>query len=50
MPNSHSFIFDKQVDNARSNLSMDNIRNTYSAIMEQHRIASKVDEPIVLCD
>lgn len=48
-----SYMFDKQVDNARANLSMGNIAKFIIPIPpleEQHRIVEKVDELMQLCD
>ncbi len=48
-----SYMFDKQVDNARANLSMGNIAKFIIPIPpldEQHRIVAKVDELMALCD
>jgi type I restriction enzyme S subunit len=48
-----SYMLDKQVDNARANLSMGNIAKFLipcPPIGEQHRIVAKVDELMALCD
>ncbi|VEF25101.1 Type I restriction enzyme EcoKI specificity protein [Shewanella baltica] len=48
-----SYMMDKQVDNARANLSMGNISKFVMPIPpleEQHRIVAKVDELMALCD
>ncbi len=47
------YMLDKQVDNARPNLSMGNIATFLISIpplAEQHRIVAKVDELMALCD
>lgn len=47
------YMFDKQVDNARPNLSMGNIAKFLIPIApqaEQHRIVAKVDALMALCD
>ena len=47
------YMFDKQVDNARPNLSMGNIANFLIPIppaYEQHRIVAKVDALMALCE
>jgi type I restriction enzyme S subunit len=47
------FMFDKQVDNARANLSMGNISKfviPLPPIAEQHRIVTKVYQIMKLCD
>jgi len=47
------YMFDKQVDNARPNLSMGNIAKFLIPIpplTEQHRIVAKVDELMAICD
>lgn len=54
--NSHTciaYMYDKQVENARPNLSMSNIAKFIIPIPpleEQHRIVAKVDELMTLCD
>jgi len=48
-----AYMFNKQVDNARPNLSMGNIAKFLIPIpplTEQHRIVAKVDELMALCD
>lgn len=48
-----SYMFDKQVDNARANLSMGNISKFVIPIPpqeEQQRIVKKIDELFALCD
>ena len=48
-----SFMFDKQVDNARANLSMGNISKFHIPLPpfeEQKRIVAKVDQLMALCD
>ena len=48
-----NYMFDKQVDNARPNLSMGNIAKFLIPIpplKEQHRIVAKVDELMAICD
>jgi type I restriction enzyme S subunit len=48
-----SYMFDKQVDNARANLSMGNIAKFVIPVPpeeEQYRIVAKVDQLMVLCD
>jgi len=48
-----SYMFDKQVDNARPNLSMGNITRFMIPIPpleEQHQIVSKVNQLMQLCD
>ncbi|MBP6367392.1 MAG: restriction endonuclease subunit S [Nitrosomonas sp.] len=47
------YMFDKQVDNARPNLSMGNISKFLIPIpplLEQHRVVTKIDELMTLCD
>jgi type I restriction enzyme S subunit len=47
------YMFDKQVDNARANLSMTNISRFLIPVPpfeEQHRIVEKVDQLMALCD
>lgn len=47
------YMFDKQVDNARANLSMSNIAKFVIPVppyTEQHRIVTKVGELMSLCD
>lgn len=47
------YMYDKQVDNARPNLSMGNIAKFLIPIPplpEQHRIVAKVDELMTMCD
>jgi len=48
-----SYMFDKQVDNARPNLSMGNIALfaiPLPPLPEQHRIVAKIDQLMALCD
>ncbi|MBP7653549.1 restriction endonuclease subunit S [Candidatus Dependentiae bacterium] len=48
-----SYMFSKQVDNARANLSMANIAKfliPFPSFTEQKRIVSKIDQLMALCD
>lgn len=46
-------MFDKQVDNARANLSMTNVSKfliPIPPIVEQERIVARIDQLMALCD